>query len=195
MDDEQPAIDTNEKVVFSGKIGEVIHATQPDGRVFERYRRAPGTRLIIISPDKKILVTKEHRGETGGIDLRLPGGKVCDSLKDYHDLLSSGSDILRAATDAAIKEALEETGLIIKKLRLIAKVNAGATVEWDLYYFIVDEYAESPNGQELEDGEDIEVTWLSADELRSAIENGEMQEWRSVGVLLAKVLPALSSRS
>ena len=43
----------NEESVFHGKIGEVVHTKQPDGRVFERYRRPPGTRLIIISPDKK----------------------------------------------------------------------------------------------------------------------------------------------
>lgn len=181
----------DEDVAFSGKIGEVVHSTQPDGRIFERYRRPPGTRLVIVSPDKKILVTKEHRGETGGIDLRLPGGKVCDSLKEYHDLLSSGKDMVAAAMEAAAKEALEETGLIVKDLKLIAKANAGATVEWDLYYFRVSEYRESPSGQELEPGEDIEVIWLSADELRAAIENSEMQEWRSAGVLLAKVLPKI----
>lgn len=168
-----------------------MHTKQPDGRVFERYRRPPGTRLIIISPDKKILVTKEHRGETGGIDLRLPGGKVCDSLKDYHALLDSGKDILTAAKEAAIKEALEETGLIVQGLELITKANAGATVEWDLYYFKIDSYTESPGGQELEDGENIEVAWMTGAELRQAIEDGEMREWRSAGVLLAKILPGL----
>jgi 8-oxo-dGTP pyrophosphatase MutT (NUDIX family) len=195
MSDENPqdASDQQDTAVFSGKIGEVIHTKQKDGRVFERYRRPPGTRLIIVSPDKKILVTKEQRSETSGIDLRLPGGKVCDSLEDYHALISSGQDIAEAAKAAAIKEALEETGLIIDNPRLITKANAGATVEWDLYYFLVDSFTVSPGGQELEDGEDIEVTWMAADELRRAIENGQMQEWRSVGVLLASVLPKLVS--
>jgi 8-oxo-dGTP pyrophosphatase MutT (NUDIX family) len=181
----------DDDIAFSGKIGEVVHSKQPDGRIFERYRRPPGTRLVIISPDKKILVTKEHRDETGGIDLRLPGGKMCDSLKDYRVFLDSDKDIVAAAIEAAAKEALEETGLIVKDLQLITKTNAGATVEWDLYYFRVGSYKENPEGQQLEVGEDIEVVWLTADELRKAIENGEMQEWRSAGVLLAKVLPRL----
>lgn len=184
--------DTNKDIIaYEGKIGEIIHTEQPDGRIFERYRRSPGVRLIIISPDKKILVTREHRKETGGIDLRLPGGKVCDSLADYRHLLASGKDTLQAAIKAAKKEALEETGLIVADLSLITKANAGATVEWDLYYFSVSKFTESPSGQELEAGEDIEVVWLTAKELRRAIENGEMQEWRSVGVLLAMVLPKL----
>jgi len=47
----------------------------------------------------------------------------------------------------------------------------------------------SQDGQQLEHGEDIEVTWMSPDDVRSAIENGRMQEWRSAGVLLGTVLP------
>ena len=182
-----------EKVAFSGKIGEVIHATQSDGRVFERYRRPPGTRLVIISSEKKVLITREHRHETGGVDLRLPGGKVCDTLEQLHVLIASGRDIAEAAEEAAKKEALEETGLIVQSMRLLTKANAGATVEWDLYYFLVDQYEVSPDGQKLEIGEDIEVTYMAADEIREAIRKGQMQEWRSVGVLLGLVLPELES--
>lgn len=186
-------IPPKEEIAFSGKIGEIVHAEQPDGRIFELYRRPPGTRLVIISPDKKILMTKERRHETGGIDLRLPGGKVRDTLGEYHELLSSGQDMITAATEAATKEALEETGLIVRNPQLLTKANAGATVEWDLYYFQVNDYEESDNGQELEHGEDIEVTYLAPSEVRQAISNGEMQEWRSAGVLLGIVLPQLEA--
>src|SRR4051812_10891479 len=104
----------SDEVAFKGKIGEVLHIKQSDGRVFERYRRPPGVRLIIVSPGNKILVTKEHRGEAEGVDLRLPGGKVCDSLEEFHALLASDKDVVAAAAKAAVKEAREETGLIIK---------------------------------------------------------------------------------
>ncbi len=183
----------NAESIHQFGLGEVVLSEQPDGRVFEKYRRPPGTRLIIVSPDKKILVTKEHRQEADGVDLRLPGGKVCDSLGEYHALLESGQDIVEAAARAATKEGLQEAGLILRDPKLVTKANAGATVEWDLYYFRVDDYEESPGGQELEQGEDIEVTWMSADEIRQAIARGEMQEWRSVGVLLGLVLPALET--
>ncbi len=183
--------DSKESVVFSGKLGEVIHTEQPDGRMFERYRRPPGTRLIIISPKGKILVTREHRQETGNIDLRLPGGKVCDTLEDFHALLQSDLNIADAAAKAAAKEAREETGLIVKDLELITVAKAGATVEWDLYYFKVKNYTKHDNGQALEHGEDIEISWMSPDEIVEAIGFGDMQEWRSVGVLLGQVLPGL----
>lgn len=183
--------DPHETIAFRGRIGEIIHTTQPDGRVFERYRRPPGTRIIIISPDNKILVTKEHRHESAGIDLRLPGGKVRDSVQDYHDLLASGQDITDAAREAAIKEVAEETGFKVQNLQLITKANAGATVEWDLYYFMTRDFKALKNGQQLEHGEDIQVGWMTPAEIRGAITRGQMQEWRSAGVLLGAVLPEL----
>lgn len=185
---------TNESIAYSGKIGEVIHTEQPDGRVFERFRRPPGTRIIIVSPDNKILVTKEYRQESGKVDLRLPGGKVRDSVADYHELLMSGQSMLDAAAEAAKKEALEETGMIIDNLELATIANAGSTVEWDLYYFITDNYRPSQDGQQLEHGEAIEVTWASIDEIKTAAEEGRMEEMRSVGVLYASIFPTIKDK-
>lgn len=184
----------NERVAHSGKIGEVIESRQPDGRIFERYRRAPGTRIIIVSPDGKILMTKEFRQETGRVDLRLPGGKVRDTIESYRELLLSGEDIIAAATEAARREALEETGMIVDNLELITIANAGTTVEWDLYYFITNDFGVSSDGQQLGSGEAIEVTWVTIDEIKLAAKEGRMDEWRSVGVLLGIVAPSLEER-
>ena len=183
--------DLQESISFRGRIGEIVNTEQSDGRFFERYRRPPGTRLIIVSPENQILLTKEYRHEAGGVDLRLPGGKVCDTIESYHELLSSGRDITEAATEAAKKEALEETGLIVNNLELVTVAKVGATVEWDLYYFIVRDYETHTGGQQLEAGEDIEVTWVSPDEIVEAIMKGHMNEWRSVGVILGLVLPSI----
>jgi len=184
---------SNETVAYSGRIGEVIETEQPNGRVFERYRRPPGARLIIVSPDNQILVTKEYRHESGRIDLRLPGGKVRDTVESYHELLLSDADMLEAAMEAAKKEAIEETGMIVDNLELATIANAGSTVEWDLYYFITSSYKIHDDGQQLEHGEDIEVTWASIDEIKTAVQEQRMDEWRSVGVLLGLVIPSLES--
>ena len=186
-------IKSNETIAYSGRIGEVIEAEQPNGRVFERYRRPPGARLIIVSPDNHILVTKEYRQESGKVDLRLPGGKVRDTVESYHDLLMSDDDMLDAAVQAAKKEALEETGLIVDKLELATIANAGSTVEWDLYYFVTSNYEAHGGGQQLEHGEDIEVTWATIEEIKTAVQERRMEEWRSVGVLLGLIIPTLES--
>jgi 8-oxo-dGTP pyrophosphatase MutT (NUDIX family) len=88
---------------------------------------------------------------------------------------------------------LEETGIIVHDPELITKANSGATVEWDLYYFLVTKYEEHPDGQQLEHGEDIAIAWVTPKELRDAIASGHMNEWRSVGVLLGLILPKLEN--
>ncbi|MBI2797849.1 NUDIX domain-containing protein [Candidatus Saccharibacteria bacterium] len=180
-----------EKITYQGRIIEVVEFDGGNGKTFEKARRAPGSRLIIVSAEGQILITKEHRHELEQVDLRLPGGKVYDTLTEYNEALKDKTDIAESAKAGAIKEAAEETGLTIKNPELITVATAGATVDWDLYYFIVREYRELPTGQQLEHGEDIEVTWMSPKQIRLAIAGGQMQEWRSVGVLLGKVLPEL----
>lgn len=179
----------SEDTVFKGNIGEVVHIAQPDGRVFEMFRRPPGTRTIVVSPEGKVLITREHRHETKNVDLRLPGGKVCDTLGEYDKLRASGQDMAEFAKTGAIKEVCEETGLNIKDPKLVTVATAGATVDWDLYYFLARDYTHTKDGQQLEHGENIEVTWMSSSEIIAAIKLGQMQEWRSVGVLLGLVLP------
>lgn len=188
-------MNSEEKVVFKGRIGEMVNLQQSDGRVFELFRRPPGTRLIIVSDDGKVLVTKEHRFETGGYDFRLPGGKVCDGIDEYKLIHGDVEKIKAAAIDGAIREAREETGLDIINPELITIANAGSIIEWDLYYYLIKQYEYIDGGQQLEHGEDITVNWMTPAEIRQLIKRGEMNEWRSVGVLLGLVLPDLEDNS
>jgi len=183
----------SESVAFSGIIGEVIHTEKSDGRVFERYRRPPGTRIIIVNGNNEILMTKEHRHESSKVDLRLPGGKVFDTMQAMNDFMDSNDDINEAIISGATAEAREEAGIMIRNPMVIEKAVDGATVEWDLYYVLVTDFEEHPEGQQLEAGEEgIETVWMSIPDIKAAIKNGDMHEWRSVGILLGKVIPSLS---
>ena len=170
----------SEEVIKKGKIFELVQITQDDGRVFEIARRAPGVRLIISDTDnKKILLTKEFRQELNGWDYRLPGGKVFDSLEEYNAFRESGEDILTHAKSKAVDEANEEAGINVKELHQIKKSTLGATVEWDLYIFEADAWTKSNNGQQLENGEQIEAdSWFDYTEARKMIMDGQMQEER-----------------
>lgn len=180
-------IDGPEEIVFKGKIVEVVRQPVKIGavkKVFEAARRSPGARLIIPSKDKsKLLITKEHRTEVNDWDYRLPGGKVFDSLDEYNQFLKSEKDITAEAKTAAIKEAKEEVGINAKKLIHFATSTCGATITWDLFYFVVDEF-EKLETQELEEGENIEVQWLSIAEVKELALSGKMQEDRSAAVVL-----------
>ncbi len=180
---------SNNKILYQGRIIEVVEFS-PDGkRTFEFARRAPGTRTIVKVGDK-ILLTREHRHEVGGYDYRLPGGKVFDTLAEYNDFLStdpSTEDTLRIAQDGAVKELKEEVGVNVgsQDLDFLHKSVCGATVEWDLYYFAVNVSTGQLGSQELEEGEDISTVTVSVQEARTiALDASKMSEDRSAAVLL-----------
>lgn len=165
-----------EQITHQGKIIEVVQ----DGK-FEFARRSPGARLIIPRGDQ-ILITKEFRYELKAYDFRLPGGKVFDSLKEYNTALKAGVDIAEAAKQAAIKEASEETGIEVKDLSFFHKSVCGATVVWDLFYFVVNDFTETK--QHLEEGEDITVEFIDKEKVKQMCLDGSISEERSALVLL-----------
>jgi len=176
----------NEEVFAKGKLFELVHLKQNDGRVFEVARRAPGVRLIIHDKDLgKILLTKEFRHELGEWDYRLPGGKVFDTLDEFEAFRVSGEDIIEVAKQKAIEEAQQEAGVEITSLELYKKSILGATVEWDLYIFEAFDWRLRVEGQELEVGEKIEAdNWLTYDEARKMALGGAMQEERIALILM-----------
>jgi hypothetical protein len=178
-----------EKIAFQGKILELV---QQDNEVapgktvtFEWARRSPGVRLIVLSKDKtEVLLTKEYRRELHDYDYRLPGGKVFDTLQSYNDFLRTKADIVKPAQEKVVGEAVEEAGLTVQAAELIHTSKLGATVEWDLLYFVVTSFKEHADGQQLEDGEDITVEWTTTDQAKDMALNGHMSEERSALVLL-----------
>lgn len=175
-----------EQIIARGTLFELVQLPQPNGRVFELARRAPGVRLIVADKAaKKVLLTKEYRHELKTSDYRLPGGKVFDSLKEYDTHRASGDDILKAAAAKVKAEAAEEAGIEATEVRFVKKSTLGATVEWDLYVFEALTWKEHKDGQSLEDGEQVEsVEWFSFDVAEKMILNGDLKEERIALILL-----------
>lgn len=177
-----------EEVLFESRIFEIVNQPMKIGKEIKKWefaRRSPGTRLIIVK-NKKLLLTKEFRSELKDYDYRLPGGKVFDTLKEYKEALEKKKDILKCATEAAKKECLEETGLKVKNIRYFQTAIAGATVVWDLFYFIVDDFEES--SKKSEDGEVIFPEWKTFEDAKKMCLENKIKEDRSVGVLLRFLL-------
>lgn len=175
-----------EKVIFKGKLIEIVEQKMKAGNYeysVEMAKRPPGTRLIIVSPDKKISLTKEYRPEYQEWDFRLPGGKVIDSLDEYNELKNSKA-LLEMAEEGAKKEALEEVGIIVDEMELFTVSQCGVTIVWDLYYFVVTKYHSHPDGQHLEEDENIEPFWVSFKKAKEMCLNGKIGEDRSAVILL-----------
>jgi 8-oxo-dGTP pyrophosphatase MutT (NUDIX family) len=182
---DRPEPVSEERVAFQGEILEIVRQDMSVGDKevpFEWARRAPGTRLLIDNGEE-ILLTHEYRHEIKDKDYRLPGGKVFDSLESYNKFLQEDSEnIERVAEQAAIEEAKEEAGVEPSSVNFFKSNHSGATVEWDLFYFIVEQYEEV--GQNLEPGEEIDYEWYSYEEATSMCLEGEIQEDRTAAVIL-----------
>lgn len=152
-------------------------------------RRPPGIRALIVDKDKKsILFSKEFRYELNDWDLRLPGGKVFDSLDAYKESLDK-DDVLDHVEITVPKEVLEEIGLIVENPKLIKVSKDGAGVVWDLFYYEITDYKVSENGPHLEEDEVIEgYVWKTFDEIIDLCATNKIHEDRTVGVLLTYIL-------
>ena len=177
-----------EEIVYQGKIHEIVEQRMRTGekeQVFEFARRSPGVRLIIPSSSSSLILTKEYRHEVRGFDVRLPGGKVFDTLQEYNSFLKSGVDIVSVAGEAAKKEAREEVGIEVEEIQYYyTSKEASATLVYDLLYFVVTRFHKRSDGQSLEHGEDIELVEVSFEEARKMCLDGRMQEDRSAAVLI-----------
>ena len=179
-----------DEIAFSGRILELIkRPMQSKDKLvtFEIARRTPGVRLI-IKQNNKYLITKEFRYEINDYDYRLPGGKVFDKLKDYNQVRDNKEALEQAATTAAIKECQEETGHTPKTTKLLHISKCGTTIEWDLYYFFINDLESNESKQQLEAGEDIQIEWKTKEELIQLCLNNQIKEDRSVAVILRLLL-------
>jgi ADP-ribose pyrophosphatase len=176
-----------DKVIAEGRIFEIIHKPMQLStgiKQFEVARRAPGTRIILIR-DSQILLIEEFRSELNRTDLRLPGGKVVDTLTEYREVRADQKPMLEHAHDAVIREAEEEVGLSPINPELVGISHCGATVDWDLYYFLANEFSDTPGGPNREAGEDsIRIKWTETSKFMSHVLSGDFGEDRSVPFVL-----------
>lgn len=177
------------KEVFDGVIVQVLQKQVSHGGMHEVARRAPGVRMIIVTPDNKFLISREKRDYLEkGWDYRLPGGKVVDKLSDYLILLEKleqgldGGDLTPTVQAAVIKESKEEVGITVRNPELLHISTSGGTIEWDLWYWLVKDFDRGE--QELEHDEEIEIIEMTPYDVAKLSINKEISEDRSRIVLM-----------
>lgn len=180
-------------ITYNGSIIQIVeHDVDIGGwkiKTFERARRAPGVRILLINDKQEILVTKEFRYELDAYDWRLPGGKVFDTLQEYVAFLHSWEDIESHVLTAAMREWKEEVGIAIWDQEILCKKICGATIERDLWYVLVKDFSWLDAWTSYEEGELIEgYERFSFQQIRNMLAAWEIQEWRTAAVLAEIVL-------
>ena len=180
---------------FRGKLVEVIDREFEifkNGKIenfrIEIARRPPGVRLIIIK-DGSLLLTREFRSELQDWDYRIAGGKIFETMDEYLKFVDDENEVILKSIEAVKNEGLEEAGIIAKNQTLFYKSTSGATMEWDLYYYIVEEFEIVEKGNETEFAEIIYPEWFSYEEVIKMCLDGRIKEDRTIGVLLKYLLP------
>ena len=125
--------------------------------------------------------------ELGGWDYRIPGGRVFNKLKKYLHFVDS-DDMNKKIEEAVKNEAREEIGVIVNEMKHYHTSNAGSSIVWDLYYYIIEKFTYSKGGQDLENTEIIEPVWLTFDEILNLFTQGMIKEDRSAAVLIRYIL-------
>lgn len=176
------------RILYTGKMFEVVQFEPKPGVIFETAVRAPGVRLLIEHEEngqKGLLMTREirHGREGSVLDYRLPGGKVFDTLEDYTVFRDSARNMQDEALRAATLEAQQEAGIESGDFIYIETAKAGGSVEWDLHYFVIKNAIVGE--QDLEDHEqgEIDVVFLSYKDIFQRLLHKEIQEGRSADVL------------
>jgi ADP-ribose pyrophosphatase len=169
--------------VYKGNIIEVLSKKTLNGKPREVARRSPGIRIIAITNENKFIFSSEHREYLERkTDIRLPGGKVVDTLVEYHELLGKGN-LKDAVFEAAKRELQEETGITAQTWELFKVSTSGGTIGWDLYYLIAKDLTFGE--QRPEDDEKIEVKQFSLSEaINATLSETVMSEDRSRMALL-----------
>lgn len=186
----------NIDVIFSWSIISVIQKEVISlwkKKIFEYAERAPGVRMIIVDEAWNICITKEWRHELHNgqwwYDFRLPGWKVVDTLDEFLILQEKWPQgLLDAAIEAVRIESWEEVWIIPKAIEFLRISPCGATMRWDLYYFVIPGFTVKESGQDLWWSEDIVVWRYSPDEVKHMCVSGEISEDRSVAVLLQRLM-------
>lgn len=187
-----------EIIKFEGNLFQVLHRQKNstvniDGKLvsnilnYELVRRPPGVRAI-ITDNEKILLNYEYRYELNAWDYRLPGGKVYDTNKEYCDAQKNGQ-ILVDVVEKLKQEVKEEADIEVLQYKLLNISHTGLTIEWDLYYYLIDKFVAYENSiiQKTE-YEFIKHEWVDFETALKLCYCGKVSEARSAFEIVRLIL-------
>jgi ADP-ribose pyrophosphatase len=148
---------------------------RPDGAIvspYYVYNFPDWVTAIAVTKDGRIILERQYRHAIGETGLEIPGGCV-----DKSD----------ASLEAAIeRELLEETGYRFDKIEYLGKTSSNTSTNSNLMYAFLATGGEKISGQDLDEGEDIEILLVTVDELVALVKAGKfLQSMHMVAVYLA----------
>ena len=157
--------------VYSGKILSVKLSTVelPDQKYSKRERVLHDNAVALVAiHDDKILLVKQYRISVDKIIYEVPAGLI------EHD---------ENPKDAALRELEEETGYRAKNIEYLTEFYSTpgfCTEKLSIFYAKDLEFV----GQNLDEGENLEVVEMPLEEAMSMIESGEIMDGKTISSIL-----------
>lgn len=157
--------------VYSGKILSVKLSTVelPDQKYSKREIVLHDNAVAVVAiHDDKILLVKQYRISVDKIIYEVPAGMI------EHD---------ENPKDAALRELEEETGYRAKNIEYLTEFYSTpgfCTEKLSIFYAKDLEFV----GQNLDEGENLEVVEMSLEEAMSMIESGEIMDGKTISSIL-----------
>lgn len=170
------------KKVFDGIIFDVYQWQQQlyDGNTatFEMLKRADTVNIIAVTPEKRIVLTKQTQPAKDPF-VGMLGGRV-----DQGEL----------PWDAAKRELLEESGMVSDDWELLVSQQIATKIDWAIFTFIARD-CRIEKDQELDGGEKIELMFVEWDQfVEEVTKRGFLDQELSMEFLRAKLDPGLMAK-
>ena len=162
---------------FDGDAGLILFQKRIDrlrnprnDRVFERLvlESVDWVNMVALDRERRCVMIRQYRFGVAYTTLETPGGMV-----------DPGEDSFAAAT----RELLEETGYVSEKWSYLGAVEPNPAVHNHLCHHWLAEDAELAYAQDLGEGELIAVELMSEDEVRAAVQSGELKHALALSAL------------
>lgn len=125
---------------------------------------------VPITEDGKVIMVKQYRHALGEVCIELPGGCVDDTDKDYETAIA--------------RELLEETGYSFGEYVYLGKISANPSTNTNLLHMYLATGGKKVSAQQLDANEEIEVVYLSIDELKQLIRENKIIQSMHVSCIL-----------
>jgi ADP-ribose pyrophosphatase len=169
-------VELNESVAQSRRVyeGRVVNlrvdtVVLPDGKAATReiVEHSGAIAAVPIAPDGRVLLVRQFRLAAGGPLLEVPAG---------------GMEIGEDPAECTVRECAEEIGFVPGKLTPLfsAWVAPGYATEI-IHAFLAEELA--PNRKDGDSDEFVEVVALDWDAVETAIQDGVIQDMKSIAAL------------
>ena len=134
---------------------------KPDGVIVEPYYvyEFPNwVTALAFTKDGRIILEKQYRHALGEIIYEIPGGCVDASDKSFEEAIA--------------RELLEETGYQFERFEYLGRTSANPSTNTNMMHMFIAFEGKHVQGQELDHGEDLEVLFVSMEELLDMLDKG-----------------------